>query len=443
MTHTAPLADRTPQAITARLDRFAHLTRGHKGLVVFLAPVFFFDVFDLSSFAYTAPALMVEWQLSIETIGVLSSAVFLGMFLGGVVGGRLADRFGRRPLILVGVTVFSAASLLTAFAPNPVFFGIVRVITGFGLQMAMTSILVIISESFPKSLRGRVMSIVLAVGLLTGPVLALAALILVPRGLWQVIFLFGGLGLLLAVIGYKVLPESPRWLALHGRADDADAALQRYEQQYLAAHGALPEPVLDAEPEPAEDGGIVAVFRRNLLGRTMIALVAFIGLILVAAFQQWLPTILVESGYPQGQALTLTFVLAFGGVAGSLLSTLFIDRIDRKVSIALVLTVMAAAFVLLGFVGWLPVLLAAGLVVNASVPALSAAVYSYVPELYPLPVRGAGVGLSQGTGRVAGIFSGMIVAAVIAGFGTSGLFLYFALVAVVTAVIIAAFGPRR
>ncbi|RYF45516.1 MAG: MFS transporter, partial [Comamonadaceae bacterium] len=173
------LADVSPAVLTARLDRIPTLTRKHIGLVALLISLFVFDIVDLSALSFVAPALREQWGLTLEELGLLTSTAFIGMFLGGLIGGRLADRFGRKPILLVGVVLFSLASIASAFAPNAEVLGVLRFILGFGLQMTTGAVLVIVSESFPKAFRGRVMASVwpAVVALLGGSALAIVGLV--------------------------------------------------------------------------------------------------------------------------------------------------------------------------------------------------------------------------------------------------------------------------
>ncbi len=435
-------ANSTPDAITDRLDRMAFLTPRHKALVVLLVSLFLFDIIDLSSFGVVAPGLVAEWGVSVEQLGLLTSTAFAGMFVGGLVGGRLADRFGRRPLVIIGVMFFSLASLASAFAPTPEILGAIRFLTGVGLQMATGAILVMVSETFPKAVRGRVMALVLGLSLIGAPLIAIVARIFVPIGLWPVVFVVGTLGVIPAALAIKFLPESPRWLAAHSRGEEAHAQLRKYESQYVERHGALPERI-DEKPQAVSPATakMLDLFKGSLLRRTIIATLAFCALILLNyGFGSWLPIILLERGYGQEDALTFSMILSFGAMAGALLAMLVVDKVERKIVIAVSVVVMAACYVSIGFVDSVPVLLAAGMLAQLLSQTVSATMYSYVPEMFPVPVRGAGAGFANGTGRVAGIFSGIILAGVLAIAGVSGVFVYLALVAVAMALIVS-FGP--
>ncbi|WP_197487774.1 MFS transporter [Rhodococcus sp. LB1] len=115
---------------------------------------FFFDTMDAAMLGHAVPALRAEWGLSISTIGFLSSTTFVGMMIGAVVGGRLADRVGRRPIILGSVVFYSVFSLATGLAPNVTSLAVFRALSGLGLQAMIGVRLVFVSEMYPKHLRG-------------------------------------------------------------------------------------------------------------------------------------------------------------------------------------------------------------------------------------------------------------------------------------------------
>jgi putative MFS transporter len=408
-----------------------------------LIGLFTFDIIDLGALAYVAPALREEWGISLGTVGLLTSAAFIGMFIGGLVGGRLADRFGRRRVLLLAVVFFSLASLSSAAATGPVYLGITRFLTGLGLQAATGAILVLVSEMFPKPFRGRAMSVVLGVSLLGAPLIGLVARVVVPGGGWPWIFVVGAMGLISAAVAYKALPESPRWLAAQGRWAEADAGVRAFEEEVQLATGrALPPLFVDRTVPQTHGSGLAELFRRGLIRRTGAATLAFCLLVLLNfGVAQWLPTILIERGYPQDDALTFTFILSFAYIVGALAAAVVIDRFERKVTIAVSALIMAAAYLSIGFVDLVPVLLVAGFIAGALSQTVAAILYSYVPEMFPTEVRGAGAGFANGVGRIAGAFSGVIVAAIITAFATEGFFIYLAGVAALMALAIQ-LGPR-
>lgn len=422
--------------ISSRIDRLPRLTRTHKIVVGVLAGLFIFDIMDLSSFGLVAPSIREEWGLSLEQIGLISSTFFVGMFLGGLVGGRLADKFGRRPVLIVAVCVFSLFSILTGLAPTPELLAAARIGTGFAIQAATGAVLLYVSEFYPKPTRGRIMALVLGTALFGGPIIAFFARAVVPIGGWRWVFIVGGLGIIIALITFKLLPESPKWLAANGRHDDALKQVKAFEAAIEAGGHVLPSP----EPRPTDEIVVshspLELFRRPLIRRTLVGSGAFVCLILLNyGFQLWSPTILVERGYDQASALTFASVLSFANILGSFAALLLIDRIERKILIACIAGLMGVFYLIVGFSGLIPVLLLLGFLAQGLGQTVSAVMYTFVPEMFPTPVRGIGAGLSNSMGRVAGIFSGIIITAIIAAFSLEGVFVYFAIVAALLGVI--------
>lgn len=431
------------QSLSAQLDRIPRLGPLHRKLIGVLVALFIFDIVDLFAFGYTASAIRAEWNLSIEQLGLLGSTVFVGMVLGGLVGGRLADRFGRRAIILIAVTVFSLASIGSAVSLEPVFFAVTRVITGFGLTAATGAILVMVSELFPRQRRGRVMAVVSGLALLGGPLVALTSLVLVPAGAWRWVYVFGGFGVLVVLLAMRILPESPRWLASRGRISEAEAAVVRFQNDYVTNFNQPLPPVADfpATP-PATKTSYFELVRPKILPRTLVAVVVFsINVLLTGTFGQWLPVMLIERGYPESQALTFSLILSLGVVAGALLSYPVIDRFERKFVIGVCAATAAIGYLLIGLIDAVPLLIVAGLVTTAFASAAATAIFAYVPEIFPVAIRGTGAGVANGFGRFVGMFGSVIVAAILVATSTVGVFVYLACLAVILALVVL-LGPR-
>lgn len=432
-----PDSARTVASLSARIDQIPRLTPLHRKTAVILTALFIFDIVDLFAFGYTASSIRGEWNLSIEQLGMVGSTVYVGMVVGGLLGGRLADRFGRRTILTIAVSVFSLASIASAFSPTVEFFAVARVLTGLGLTAATGAILVMVSELFPRRHRGRVMAIVSGLALLGGPLIAFISLTLVPLGAWRWVYVVGGLGVFVVLIAHRVLPESPRWLAARGRFAEAEASVARFENDYTSHYGEqLPPPAEELSVPVAIKTSYLELFRPRIIIRTIVAVVIFsINVLLTSAFGQWLPVILIERGYPETQALTFSLILSFGVVAGALLSFPVIDRFDRKLVIAGCAVLAAVGFLLIGLIDSVPLLIVAGLLANVFAAAAATAIFVYVPEIFPVAIRGTGAGIANGTGRFVGMFGSVIIAAIIVASSTMGVFMYMAGLGVLLAVV--------
>ncbi|NMH96841.1 MFS transporter [Pseudonocardia acidicola] len=433
--------------LAARLDRIPVVTPTHRRWVGLLGLLFVFDLVDLNSFAYAAPALRSEWGLSIGGVGAITSAGFVGMFLGAIVGGRLSDRVGRRPVLIGAAFFYSLFSLLSVFSTGPWMLGALRVLTGFGLQ-AMTGVLLVwVSEMFPRSLRGRYQALLLAIGLAGVPIAAWVARLVVPmgHGAWRWIFVVGALGAVGGVIALRTLPESVRWRAGHGRTGDPreEELVAIMERQAEARTGEpLPAPVAD---RPIVPGRLTELLRGATLRKTVVASLACVFLILsFYGFSSWVPTLLVERGYTTAQSLTYSSILAIAAVPGALLAMPIIDRFERKTVILGIEVVVAVLLLLFGLIDHPAAIIGCGFGAALLMQTGVATLYTYIAEVFPLHLRGLGSGIANGSGRLAGVLGGFGVAALYSGMGLTAVYAYIAIAALLMGLVMALLGtaPR-
>lgn len=431
--------------LAARLDRIPVITPTHRRWGGILGFLFVFDLIDLNSFAYVAPALRTEWGLSIGQVGAITSAGFVGMFLGAIVGGRLSDRIGRRPTLIGAAFFYSLFSLLSAFSAEPWTLGVMRVLTGLGLQ-AMTGVLLVwVSEMFPRSLRGRCQALLLAIGLAGVPIAAWVARLVVPlgHGTWRWIFVVGALGAVGGVVALRTLPESVRWRAGHGLAVDARelGLVERMERQAEARTGQpLPVPVPD---RPVVPGRLTELLRGATLRKTVVASLVCVFLILsFYGFSSWVPTLLVERGYSTTQSLTYSSILAIAAVPGALLAMPIIDRFERRTVVLALQCVVAVLLLLFGLIDHPAAIIVCGFGAAMLMQTGVAALYTYIAEVFPLHLRGLGSGIANGSGRLAGVLGGLLVAALYSGFGVMAVYTYLAVAALLMGLVLGVFGER-
>jgi putative MFS transporter len=437
--------------LAARLDRLP-LGPFHRRVLYALAFAFFFELADLNTFSYAAPGLRHYLGLSVGDISFVTSASFLGMFLGAAGGGWVADRLGRRRWLVLSVIWFSVFSLANAGAWNTTTLLLARLLTGIGLG-AMTAVAITyLSETMPREHRGRMQGAVLALGLVGIPVMAFVARGVVPTGPngWRWVFLFGALGVLGLVLILR-LPESPRWLLVRGRSGEASRVVTAVEQETEARRGPLP-PVAAEEPEagPAEPtrtfrpaGGRAVLFRPVLRRRTLMLLAAWIFQTLgFYGFVSWVPTLLAEHGFSLAESLTFSAITTIGAVPGALLAWPISDRFGRKAPAAIVAVVIAVCGVLYGVTFDVVAIVVFGFLVSFFIQTFAALLYAYTPELYPTALRNTGSGFAYGIGRLANIVGPLVVAAIFTGAGYVWVFVYIGACWLVVAAAIGFFGPR-
>jgi MFS transporter, putative metabolite:H+ symporter len=430
--------------ISARLDRIPIATRSHRTWAGLLCAVFLFELADLNTFAYVAPALRQHWGATVSGIGWVTSAAFLGMFGGALIGGRVADRFGRKWALIGSAACYSLFSLLSAAAPNMAVLGVLRVLTGVGLE-AMTVVgLIYVSEMFPARIRGRYQSLILGVGLIGIPMMSWFAKFVVPAGpqTWRWVFVLGGAGIVAAVAMVGLLPESVRWLEAHGQRRSADLLVARLESEALQRTGAALPPAGEP-PRVEEPGQLRELFVGRYRRRTLVLSLGWVfGILGFYGFNAWVPTLLAERGYSVAQSLTYAAILSIGAVPGALLAWPFIDRWERKHALLCIELLIAALVLVYGFVVSLPVVLVSGFLVTLLLQMQTAFLYTYTPEVFPTRLRGVGTGFTNGLGRLAGAGGGALVAALFSQWGYASVFVYVAGAMVLVGLLIGIFGVR-
>lgn len=433
----------TEARLSDRLNRVPVMTRSHKTWAAVLAGLLLVDMADLNTFAFAAPAIRAEWGLSVSGVATITAASFLGMFAGSIVGGRIADRVGRKRVILGATAIYSVASLLSASAMGVIDLTAYRVLTGFGLQAATVVVLTYVAEMFPRLHRGRAQTWIVALSLLGIPAMAWFARWVVPTGPsgWRWIFVLGAVGLLLLLLALHALPESVRWLESNGRREQGVAVVERIENEARAIAGDELPPVV---PEPVvETGRARDLVRGGYLKRTlvlsvtmMLALSGFYG------FNSWVPTLLNEHGFTPAQSLTYSSILSLAALPGALFALLFIDRIERRTAVLVLCVVLSPLMLVFGFTGNDGVLVAAGLLITMLLQTVTACMYTYLPEIFPTNLRALGAGVGNGTGRLATFGTTFLVAGLLTWLGFTAVFLYLAVVLLLAGLLIGIVGER-
>jgi MFS transporter, AAHS family, 4-hydroxybenzoate transporter len=365
------------------------------------------DGFDAQAISYVAPAIVAEWHVPKTALGPVFSSGFLGLLLGALSLSVLADRVGRRP-VLIGTTLFfTVAILATPFAKTIPALIAIRFVTGIGLGCIMPGAMALIGEfSSPDRRIKRMMWI--SCGFTLGAALGgFLSAMLIPTSGWRSVFWLGGIApLLLAIAMFFLLPESLQFLLVKGENDRA----RRWLKQYDPTLEVTEQTKLVARDVAAKGVPVAELFRR---GRTPITLllwaISFLNLVVMAFLSNWLPTLMRDAGYPVGIAVITGTLLQLGGVTGTLILGGLIQRFGFVRVLFAAFVIAALAVSAIGVTQHaLPWLLATvfcgGFCVVGGQPAVNALAGHY----YPTALRSTGIGWSLGVGRL-GAMTGPLV----------------------------------
>ncbi|MFL6930759.1 MAG: MFS transporter [Xanthobacteraceae bacterium] len=402
----------------------------------------FFDAFDALAIASVLPAIVPLWKLSPQQIGLLISAGFLGQLMGALVFGWVSERYGRITAMIWSVGIFAVMSLVCAFAWNYESLLVFRTLQGIGLGGEVPVAATYISELTKAKGRGRFVllyELVFPVGLVGA---SLIGLWIVPRFGWQYMFVLGAIPAILALLLQRLVPESPRWLAVHGRNEEAEAAISHMEREIEKATGKpLPPPgrVVATKLSRASWSDL---FGPYYLRRTLVVwLIWFSAYLVNYGLAVWLPT-LYRTVYhlPLETSLRYGLITQAAGLVGTLVCAFAIDRVGRRPWFALSFAGAAVALIALGLHGADSAerVLAYITLAYFFVSTINLGVYLYTPELYPTRARALAVGTASAWLRLASMIGPTIVGMMLAS-GLGSVFVSFGIVAAVTALITALF----
>jgi AAHS family 4-hydroxybenzoate transporter-like MFS transporter len=392
------------------------------------------DGFDVQALGYTAPSIVREWHLSASLLGPVFAAGNFGVLVGALCCSMLADRIGRRP-VLIGATIFFAAmTVLTARATSVPQMLILRLISGIGMGTIIPNACALVGEFSPLRLRATMIMIV-SVGFTVGAVIGgFIANVLIPRFGWHVVFYFGGaLPLALAVAMIVGLPESLQLMVI--RAKDR-GQLARWLKQIDPHTDANEASRFIVREQSTRGVPVFLLFREGRATATVLFwIINFMNLLNLYALSNWLAIVVDRMGHPT-QAVLVSTTLQIGGTVGTFGLAWLVARGGFVCVMSVTFAIAAASIALIGMSSLtLPLLFAAvfiaGWCVVGSQPGLNALSGAY----YPTYIRATGVGAGSGVGRV-GAIVGPLLGGMLLGahWSTRDMFLAAAVPAAVSAV---------
>ncbi|MFD2093536.1 MFS transporter [Blastococcus deserti] len=365
-----------------------------------------FDGYDLVVYGTVVPLFLRDpgqlGEVTPAVAGALGSYALIGVLVGALIAGSVADVIGRRKVMLTAYAWFSVGMALTAVTTTTTTFGLLRFVTGLGVGALVATTGALVAEFAPAGKKNLANAITYS-GVPLGSLLAaFTAIVLLEAIGWRGMFLIGALPLVtLLPLAFLKMPESPAWLVSRGRVEEARAVAARTGVP-LAEPGAADLPATD--PAPAGRAGFAGLVGRTyLLPTILLGLLSATGLLLVYALNTWLPELMGRAGFSTNGSLAFLLVLNGGAVLGALVASRFADRFGPKPVVAASFLLGALALVLLTVSLPLGVLLAFVAVVGLGTSGTQILIYGFVATYYRTNVRSAGVAWCAGFGRLGGI----------------------------------------
>lgn len=409
----------------------------------------FFDIGDINvSFVQTCLQIVpgCQAQTATQYIGLPVLSNLVGYMLGALILSPLADRYGRRDLLVITMVITSIGSLYTAFVGDYTNFIIARTITGIGIGADLALVNTYINEVAPNRRRAKYTSLIFAMGTIGSALGIWAGLYLTtpatpfPFGLpialaspqfqegWRVMY---GIGALLAIVGLLLrfeLPESPRWLVSRGRLLEADRIVAKMEQRALTRIPELP-PVGSKLPVRTMEK---SVGYREILGnslylkRTILLMVIWlVGYITVYATVAGITTILTALGYSVAEAGMIAAFGTFGGTICAFIAYALGERLERKywLLIATLLNVCGGCMIAFSGGSSMGLALAGSVLSSVGTYLWLPMTYTWSTENYPTRARATGFALVDGVGHVGGGIGIAFIASVAVALGPLGTYL--------------------
>jgi len=379
------------------------------GVFILCGVCLLMDGFDVQAMGFTAPAVIKDWHIPGSSMGPVLSAALFGILVGSLLFSMLADRIGRRPVLIVAAIVFSGFTLVTARVDNLNELLIFRFLAGTGLGGIMPNVVALVGEYSPSRLRATLIMNV-ANGLTAGAALGgFFAAWLIPNFGWRSVFVFGGvIPLVVAVVMFFLLPESAQFLAVRGKKlDQVGRWLKRIDPSIPT--GPNVEYVV-REEKKRQGVPLIHLFQEGRgLGTILLWITNFMNLLNLYFLSSWLPTLVTGLGYTTREAVLVGTALQVGGTLGGVFLGWFVHRYGFIPTLATCFALGCVNVALIGQPGFSLTILAvvvffAGMGILGGQAGINALASSY----YPTDLRATGVGAGLGVGRIGAIVGPLV-----------------------------------
>lgn len=416
------------------------LGRFHYKLLLVTGLGWLFDSMDTGLIAFILPVLAKEWGLAPGQMGLIGSIGLIGMALGAVVSGTIADRIGRKKVFTITVLLYSIASAFCALSWNYQSLLVFRFLVGFGLGGELPVAATLVSEYAPSRVRGRFIVLLESFWGLGWIAAACIAYFFIPLYGWRMAFLIGALPALYVCLIRMHMPESVRYLLAHGRVGEARQIVVSLERQL---HVPVAPFVSEKETVPVvAKASFRELWKKPFASRTIMLWLVWFGInFSYYGIFMWLPSLVFQQGFTVVKTFEYVLIMTLAQLPGYYCAAWLVDKIGRKYTLSAFLLFSGVASYFFGHASTAVALMMWGSVMSFFNLGAWGVLYTYTPEQYPTAIRALGSGWAAGFGRFGGMAAPMMVGALLArSFGFASVFYMFALVFAAVAVIVMSLG---
>ncbi|WP_445489038.1 MFS transporter [Niallia sp. 03133] len=339
-----------------------------------------FDAMDVGMLSFIIAALKVDWGLSVKEMGWIGSVNSIGMAVGALLFGLMADRVGRKNVFIITLLLFSVGSGLSAFTTSLSIFLILRFLIGMGLGGELPVASTLVSESVPKEKRGRVVVLLESFWAFGWLLAAVISYFIIPKYGWEIALLISVLPAFYALYLRFSLPDSPRYLTVEKKKKLSIAASMK------------------------------AVWsKENAKQTAMLWILWFCVVFSYYGMFLWLPSVMVIKGFSLIKSFEYVLIMTIAQLPGYALAAYLIEKVGRKFVLVVFLIGTAISAFMFGTAESTALLMTSGILLSFFNLGAWGALYAYTPEQYSTNVRGTGAGMAASFGRIGGVLGPLLV----------------------------------
>lgn len=418
--------------------------RFHYKLLLIAGIGWAFDAMDTGIISFIMPLLTKEWHLTGTEIGMLGSVGLLGMAIGAVLAGALADHIGRKKIITWTMLLYGIATALSAMAPNYEFLLVCRLLVGLGLGGELPVVATLITEYSPQDSRGRFIVMLESFWAIGWLLAALIAYLIIPIYGWRIGLAIGALPALYTGVIRSHMPESLRYLIKQQKLDQLNATIAQVEAATKVPLTRCTKDDLTMLTANDSRPTLGTLWNKQHALRTCMLWITWFGIVFsYYGIFMWLPSLIYQQGFTIIKSFEYLLIMTIAQFPGYISAAYLVDKIGRRYTLSLYLLCSGISSYFFGHATSEAMLLTSGICMSFFNLGAWGVIYTYTPELYPTEIRGLGSGWAAGIGRIGGIIAPFLVGFLLSHeMHMDAIFYLFASVFVIIALVVLSFGKE-